>query len=48
MEALRNVVHKGTTRVSPADSALFALLFDRNYFNNAAVEGGDPAEALKK
>jgi modulator of FtsH protease HflC len=48
MEALRNVVHKGTTRVSPADSALFALLFDSNYFNNAAVEGGDPAEALKK
>jgi modulator of FtsH protease HflC len=48
MEASRNVVHKGTTMVLPADSALFGLLFDSNYFNNAAVEGGDPAETLKK
>jgi modulator of FtsH protease HflC len=43
MEASRNVVHKGTTMVLPADSAFFALLFDSNYFNNAAVERGDPA-----
>jgi membrane protease subunit HflC len=47
MEASRNVVHKGTTMVLPADSALFGLLFDSNYFNNATV-GGDPAETLKK
>ena len=48
MEASRNVVHKGTTMVLPADSALFGLLFDSNYFNNATVAGGDPAETLKK
>jgi modulator of FtsH protease HflC len=39
MQASRNVVHKGTTMALPADSALFALLFDSNYFTNAAVEG---------
>jgi modulator of FtsH protease HflC len=48
MEASRNVVHKGTTMVLPADSALFGLLFDNNYFNNAAAESGDRAETLKK
>jgi len=48
MEASRNVVHRGTTMVLPADSALFGLLFDSNYFNNAAAEGGDRAETLKK
>ena len=48
MEASRSVVHKGTTMVLPADSALFGLLFDSHYFNNAAVEGSDPVESPKK
>jgi len=50
MEASRNVVHKGATMVLPADSPLFGVLFDSNYFNNVTtgVEGGAPVEASKK
>ncbi len=40
MEASRTVGRKGTTMVLPADSPLFGVLFDRNYFNggNAGSE----------
>jgi modulator of FtsH protease HflC len=50
MEASRSVVHKGTTMVLPADSPLFGVLFDRNYFNGAAngVKGDDHVDASKK
>lgn len=50
MEASRSVVRKGTTMVLPADSPLFGVLFDSNYFNGVAtgVEGNDHAEASKK
>ena len=50
MEASRSVVRKGTTMVLPADSPLFGVLFDSNYFNAVAtgVDGGDHVETLKK
>ena len=50
MEASRSVVHKGTTMVLPADSPLFGVLFDSNYFNGVAsgVEGDDHVDASKK
>lgn len=36
--------------VLPADSPLFGVLFDSNYFNTVTigVEGGAPAETSKK
>ena len=47
MEASRSVVHKGTTMVLPADSPLFGVLFDSNYFNGVAtgVDEGDHVES---
>jgi modulator of FtsH protease HflC len=50
MEASRSVVHKGTTMVLPADSPLFGVLFDSNYFNDMAdgVEGSDHVDTSKK
>ena len=50
MEASRSVVHKGTTMVLPADSPLFGVLFDSNYFSDVAngVEGGDHVDTSKK
>ena len=42
MEASRNLARKGTTMVLPADSPLFGLLTDSNYFNGGAA-GGDAA-----
>jgi modulator of FtsH protease HflC len=42
MEASRSLVGKGTTMVLPADSPLFGVLFDSNYFNqHAAADNGD-------
>jgi modulator of FtsH protease HflC len=50
MEASRSVVRKGTTMVLPADSPLFGVLFDSNYFNNVTtgVENGNSTATLKK
>ena len=48
MEASRNFARKSTTMVLPADSPLFGVLFDSNYFNggapgsDAATEGEPP------
>jgi len=50
MEASRSFAHKGTTMVLPADSPLFGVLFDSNYFNGTAAGGDGVAhgEAPKK
>jgi membrane protease subunit HflC len=50
MEASRSLVGKGTTMVLPADSPLFGVLFDSNYFNENAAEerGGIHREAAHK
>jgi membrane protease subunit HflC len=37
MEASRAFVHKGTTMVLPADSELFGVLFDGDYYNHAGA-----------
>jgi modulator of FtsH protease HflC len=39
MEASRNLLHKGTTVVLPADSELFGLLYDSNHFNHPGATG---------
>jgi membrane protease subunit HflC len=47
MESSRSLAGKGTTMVLPADSPLFGVLFDSNYFNRNPAEqnGGIHAEA---
>jgi hypothetical protein len=47
MESSRSLAGKGTTMVLPADSPLFGVLFDSNYFNGNAAEhnGGIRGEA---
>jgi hypothetical protein len=42
MEASRRLARQRTTMVLPADSPLFGLLTDSNYFNGGAA-GGDAA-----
>ncbi len=37
MEASRAFIQKGTTMVLPADSELFGVLFDADYYNHAAA-----------
>jgi membrane protease subunit HflC len=37
MEASRNIAHTNTTMVLPADSPLFGVLFDSNYFGGGAA-----------
>jgi len=37
MEASRNLTRKSTTMVLPADSPLFGVLLDSNYFNGGAL-----------
>jgi membrane protease subunit HflC len=46
LEASRSLAHKATTMVLPADSPLFGLLFDSNYFNHGA--GTAPGENPEK
>ena len=42
LESSRSLAGKGTTMVLPADSPLFGVLFDSNYFNgNTAQHNGD-------
>jgi modulator of FtsH protease HflC len=46
LEASRNLAHKSTTMVLPADSPLFGLLFDSNYFGREAesAAGEEPGK----
>ena len=50
MEASRGLARKSTTMVLPADSPLFGVLFDSNYFNGGAAgsESGDHVESRRK
>jgi membrane protease subunit HflC len=42
LEAARSLARKSTTMVLPADSPLFGVLFDSNYFNGDAVRAEPP------
>src|SRR6266568_6493889 len=49
MEASRSLARKSTTMVLPADSPLFGVLLDRNYFNGgASARDGTRTELPKK
>jgi modulator of FtsH protease HflC len=50
MESSRSLAGKGTTMVLPADSPLFGVLFDSNYFNEKGAEdnGGNHGKASHK
>jgi modulator of FtsH protease HflC len=48
MEASRSLVRKGTTMVLPADSPLFGVLFDSNYFNGGTVDGDNGSHAARQ
>ena len=48
MEASRNFTRKSTTMVLPADSPLFRLLLDSDYFNGSAAGSRDIRKALPK
>ena len=45
MEASRAFIQKGTTIVLPADSELFGVLFDSDYYNHTGVRRSAPGSA---
>jgi membrane protease subunit HflC len=48
MEASRNFARKSTTMVLPADSPLFGVLLDSDYFNGSAAGNHDIRRDLPK
>src|SRR6266851_4039176 len=47
LEASRSLARKSTTMVLPADSPLFGVLFDSNYFNGGTFNGGTAARGTE-